>query len=132
MEKIVFDIIINYAEYTSVDKAVSETVMSNQVNHLVVKQLSGICKTKNIHLVQFVRIIFLMTRITSLTWKWIVLILKIIIAKTKLISDEVLNEINHKAIIIRTSCVCSEFGNNFVKSMLRHCNKNDSLNVVYV
>ena len=37
-----FDIIINCAAYTSVDKAEEEQDIANQVNHLAVKQLAEI------------------------------------------------------------------------------------------
>ena len=42
----VFDIIINCAAHTAVDKAEEEQDLANQVNHLAVKQLAQIAKNQ--------------------------------------------------------------------------------------
>ena len=39
-----FDIVINCAAYTAVDKAESEPELANQINHLAVRQLAIIAK----------------------------------------------------------------------------------------
>jgi dTDP-4-dehydrorhamnose reductase len=46
-----FDIIINCAAYTTVDKAEEEQELANQVNHLAVKQLASIAKKQQARLI---------------------------------------------------------------------------------
>ena len=43
-----FDIIINCAAYTAVDKAETEIEFANQINHLSVEKLATIAQKKNI------------------------------------------------------------------------------------
>jgi dTDP-4-dehydrorhamnose reductase len=49
---------------------------------------------------------------------------------SKLEGEKACFEVNHEAIIIRTSWVYSSFGNNFVKTMLRLMSSKESINVV--
>ncbi|MDP1784428.1 MAG: sugar nucleotide-binding protein, partial [Sulfuricurvum sp.] len=46
-----FDVIINCAAYTSVDKAQSESDLANTINHRSVSILAKIAKNKNISLI---------------------------------------------------------------------------------
>ena len=46
-----FDIIINCAAHTAVDKAEEEVVLANQINHLAVAQLAQIAKTQQAKLI---------------------------------------------------------------------------------
>jgi dTDP-4-dehydrorhamnose reductase len=126
-----FDIIINCAAYTEVDKAEQEQELANQVNHLAVKQLAEIAnkqKTKLIHISTDyvfdgeIDKPYVETDKTSPINVY---------GKTKLAGEKALQEIMpDNAIIIRTSWVYSEFGNNFVKTMLRLGKERDELNVV--
>lgn len=51
--------------------------------------------------------------------------------KTKLIGEEMVSQINEKSIIIRTSWLYSEFGHNFMKSILKFGKERDELRVVF-
>jgi len=51
--------------------------------------------------------------------------------KTKLQGEQAILNVQPKGVIIRTSWLYSEFGNNFVKTMLRLGEERDSLNVIY-
>jgi dTDP-4-dehydrorhamnose reductase len=46
-----YDVIINCAAYTAVDKAECEPELADQVNHLAVKQLAKIAKQKDVILI---------------------------------------------------------------------------------
>ena len=46
-----FDIIINCAAYTQVDKAEEEIELANQINHLAVKQLASIANKQQVRLI---------------------------------------------------------------------------------
>ncbi len=126
-----FDIIINCAAYTAVDKAESEVELANQVNHLGVKQLAQIAnkqKAKLIHIsTDYVfdgesDESYLESNITNPINTY---------GKTKLAGEQaVLVAMQNGAIIIRTSWVYSEYGHNFVDTVLRLGKERDELNVV--
>ena len=126
-----FDIIINCAAYTAVDKAEKQQALANQVNHLAVKQLAKIAKKQKAKLIHIsTDYIFDGTGVNP--YKETDKANPInIYGKTKLDGEKALQEIMPTdAIIIRTSWVYSEFGNNFVKTMLRLGKERDELNVV--
>ena len=126
-----FDVIVNCAAYTAVDKAEEEQELANQVNHLAVKQLAKIAKDQQAKLIHIStdyvfdgesEAPYIETDETSPINVY---------GKTKLTGEKALQEIMPtNAIIIRTSWVYSEFGNNFVKTMLRIGKERDELNVV--
>ena len=126
-----FDIIINCAAYTAVDKAEEEQDLANQVNHLAVKQIAQIAKNQQAKLIHISTDYvfdgesekpYIETDETSPINVY---------GRTKLAGEQALQEIMPTdAIIIRTSWVYSEFGNNFVKTMLRLGRERDELSVV--
>ena len=126
-----FDIIINCAAYTAVDKAEEELELSNQVNHLAVKQLAQIAKTQQAKLIHISTDYvfdgesdkpYIETDETNPINVY---------GKTKLAGEQALQEVMPTdAIIIRTSWVYSEYGNNFVKTILRLGKERDGLSVV--
>jgi len=126
-----FDIIINCAAYTAVDKAEEELELANQVNHLAVKQLAEVAQTQQAKLIHISTDYvfngesdkpYIETDETNPINVY---------GKTKLSGEKALQRImSTDAIIIRTSWVYSEYGNNFVKTMLRLGKERDELNVV--
>jgi len=126
-----FDIIINCAAYTSVDKAEEEEVLANQINHLAVSQLAQIAKNQQAKLIHISTDYvfdgesdkpYIETDETSPINVY---------GRTKLAGEKALQEnMSTDAAIIRTSWVYSEFGNNFVKTMLRLGQEKDEINVV--
>ena len=126
-----FDIIINCAAYTQVDKAEQEAELANQINHLAVKQLASIASKQQARLIHISTDYvfdgesdkpYIETDETNPINVY---------GKTKLAGEKALQKIMPtSAIIIRSSWVYSEYGNNFVKTMLRLGKERDELNVV--
>ena len=126
-----FDVIINCAAYTAVDKAEEECELANQVNHLAVKQLANIVNEQKAKLVH-VSTDYVFDGTGGKPYKETDKTNPInVYGKTKLAGEKALQEIMPTdAIIIRTSWLYSEFGNNFVKTMLRLGKERDEINVV--
>ena len=126
-----FDIIINCAAYTQVDKAEKEQELANQVNHMAVKQLAKIANNQQARLIHISTDYvfdgesdkpYIETDETNPINFY---------GKTKLAGEKALKEIMPtNVIIIRTSWVYSEFGNNFVKTMLKLGKERDELDLV--
>ena len=126
-----FDIIINCAAHTAVDKAEEEAVLANQINHLAVAQLAQIAKMQQAKLIH-ISTDYVFDGESDKPYTEADATNPInIYGKTKLAGEQALKEIMPTdAIIIRTSWVYSEYGNNFVKTMLRLGKERDELNVV--
>jgi len=126
-----FDIVINSAAYTAVDQAEEEQELANQVNHLAVKQLAGIVKEQKAKLIHISTDYVFNGESDKLYIETSETNPINVYGKTKLAGERTLQEIMPtNAIIIRTSWVYSEYGNNFVKTMLRLGKERDELNVV--
>ena len=130
-ENNIFDIIINCAAYTAVDKAEEEKDIANQVNHLAVEQITQIAKKQQAKLIHISTDYvfdgesdkpYIETDETNPINVY---------GRTKLAGEKVIQEFMPiDAIIIRTSWVYSEFDNNFVKTMLKLGKERDELNIV--
>ncbi len=126
-----FDIIIHCAAYTAVDQAESEPEFADQINHLAVKQLAEIAKQKNITLIHIsTDYVFNGQHFTPYIESDPV-DPQSVYGKTKLDGERAFQEIAPNGIIIRTSWVYSEFGNNFVKTMLRLGQERDQLGIIF-
>jgi dTDP-4-dehydrorhamnose reductase len=126
-----FDVIINCAAYTAVDKAESEPDLADQINHLAVKQLAHIAKQMDAMLIHISTDYvfdgtnhkpYIETDPTNP---------RNVYGHTKLKGEQAIQSINPKGAIIRSSWLYSEFGNNFVKTMLRLGQERDSLNIIF-
>jgi len=126
-----FDIIINCAAYTAVDKAEEEQDLANRINHLAVKQLAQTAKNQQAKLIH-ISTDYVFDGESDKPYTETDETNPInVYGKTKLAGEKVLKEIMPTdAIIIRTSWVYSEYGNNFVKTMLRLGKERDELSVV--
>jgi dTDP-4-dehydrorhamnose reductase len=122
--------VINCAAYTAVDKAESEKVLAFQVNGEAVGVLAAICRENNCLFIHIsTDYVFDGTAISpylenSPTNP------QGVYGASKLEGERQAILYNSKAIIIRTSWVYSEFGKNFVKTMLKLMIEKDELNVV--
>ena len=126
-----FDVIINCAAYTAVDKAEEEQELVNQVNHLAVKQLAQIAKSQDSKLIH-ISTDYVFDGESNKPYKETDATNPInVYGTTKLAGEKALQAVMPtNAIIIRTSWVYSEYGNNFVSTMLRLGKERDEINVV--
>lgn len=126
-----FTAIINAAAYTAVDKAESEPELASQVNNLAVAQLAGFAKKQNAALLH-VSTDYVFdgksyrpydeTDTTAPQNQY---------GSSKLKGEQAMLASGCNGAIVRTSWVYSEFGNNFVKTMLRLGQERDSLGVIF-
>jgi dTDP-4-dehydrorhamnose reductase len=126
-----FDIIINCAAYTAVDKAEEEQELANQVNHLAVRQLAGIAKAQKAKLIH-ISTDYVFDGESNKPYLETDTPNPInVYGRTKLAGEEVLQTLMPtNALIIRTSWLYSEYGNNFVKTMLKLGKERAELSVV--
>ncbi len=126
-----FDIIINCAAYTAVDKAEQEQELANQINHLSVKKLAKIASKQKAKLIH-ISTDYVFDGKSDKPYKETDMTHPInVYGKTKLKGEQAVQEVMPaNAIIIRTSWLYSEFGNNFVDTMLRLGKERNELNVV--
>ena len=131
IEKNQFNIIINCAAYTSVDKAQIEKEQANLVNHLSVKNIAEVARDNHIKLIHIsTDYVFDGSKLASYDETDNTSPLNVY-GKTKLDGENaILSIMELNAIIIRTSWVYSEHGNNFVNTILILSQKKDKLNIV--
>jgi dTDP-4-dehydrorhamnose reductase len=123
-------IIINCAAYTAVDKAESDTVAADVLNHQAVAVLAQWTQSHGSQLVH-VSTDYVFDGSSSIVLNEEATTGPInVYGKTKLAGEQACLLENPNAIIIRTSWVYSQFGNNFVKTMSRLMQERDNLNVV--
>lgn len=127
-----FDVIINCAAHTAVDKAESEPELADAINHKAVKQIAINAKQ------QHAKLIHVSTDYVFNGEQYRPYIEtdpvdpKGVYGATKLVGEQaVLHTMETNALIIRTSWVYSEFGSNFVKTMRKLGSERDSLAVIY-
>ena len=126
-----FDLIINCAAYTKVDKAELDEKQANLINHLAVKKIAEIAQSNNIKLIH-ISTDFVFDGFKSQPYLESDTTDPLnIYGKTKLAGENaVISIMKFNAIIIRTSWVYSEYGNNFVDTILKLVKNGNELNVV--
>jgi dTDP-4-dehydrorhamnose reductase len=127
-----FDVIINCAAYTAVDKAQSDEELADTVNHRAVSLLAKLAQKKNISLIHISTDYvfdgknyrpYIETDSTDPQGVY---------GRTKRDGENaILKNAPKNTVIIRTSWVYSSFGANFVKTMLRLGKEKDSLGVIF-
>ena len=127
-----FDIIINCAAHTAVDKAESEPELANQVNHLAVQKLARIVKEHSSKLIHISTDYVFSGKQYRPYLETDEVQPQGVYGETKLYGERDIQSIlKTNAIIIRTSWIYSEYGNNFVKTMLKLGQQRDTLNVIF-
>lgn len=124
------DIVINCAAYTAVDKAEQDQVTADAINHLAIDTLATLCAESGTKLVHVsTDYVFDGSSPVAYTEEDLPNP-KSVYGATKLAGEIACLKNCPESIIIRTAWVYSEFGNNFVKTMLRLMTERDSLGVV--
>ena len=127
-----FDIIINCAAHTAVDKAETEPELANQINHLAVQKLANIAKQQNTKLIHISTDYVFNGKQYRPYLETDSIEPQSVYGQTKVSGEQAIqNTLKNNAVIIRASWVYSEYGNNFVKTMLKLGQERDSLNVIF-
>jgi dTDP-4-dehydrorhamnose reductase len=124
------DFCINAAAYTAVDKAESEPEKAHLINCIGAKNLAEASKNYNTKLIH-VSTDFVFDGSKNEPYNETDLPNpKGVYGQTKLEGEKAIQEVFDAYYIIRTSWVYSQFGNNFMKTMLRLASERTSLSVV--
>ena len=128
---------INAAAYTAVDKAESEPEKAHLINVIGAKNLAEVCKEFDTTLIH-ISTDFVFDGNRSVTLSAVEVPYTEddvpnptgVYGQTKLDGEKAIQETFDNYFIIRTSWVYSQFGNNFMKTMLRLGNEREILSVV--
>ncbi len=124
------DYCINCAAYTAVDKAEEEVDKAFLINATAVKNLAEACQKTGTVLIHIsTDFVFDGTKSTPYTEEDTPNPLSVY-GKSKLKGEEYVQEICESHFIVRTSWLYSEYGNNFVKTMLRLAETRKQISVV--
>lgn len=125
------NIIVNCAAYTNVDKAEDDEATAELINATAVGNLAEAAKAVDGTLFHVsTDYVFGADGNTPRSEDMPTNPLGVY-GRTKLSGEQAIQEVGAKAIIIRTAWLYSEFGNNFLKTMLRLTAEKESLNVVF-
>ncbi|AYH06440.1 dTDP-4-dehydrorhamnose reductase [Pectobacterium parmentieri] len=124
------DAIVNAAAYTSVDKAESEPELAEKINVTGPKYLAIVASKQGIRLVH-VSTDYVFDGNASEPYNEDSATNPLsVYGKTKLAGEQAVTKVSPEAMIVRTAWVFSEYGTNFVKTMLRLAKERDTLNIV--
>jgi len=128
--KISPELIINSTAYTAVDKAEEDFEKADLINHLGVQNISEICHQLGCWLIH-VSTDYVFDGNSNIPYKEDDKTNpQCVYGKTKLKGELAIQASGCKHIILRTSWVFSEYGNNFLKTMLRLGADRDELSIV--
>ena len=125
------DIIVNCAAYTNVDKAESDEATAELINATAVENLAKAMKAVNGTLFHISTDYVFGNEGNTPRTEDMPLNPLGVYGRTKLRGEQAVAAVGCKAIIIRTAWLYSEFGNNFLKTMLRLTAERKQLNVVF-
>jgi dTDP-4-dehydrorhamnose reductase len=124
------DFCVNAAAYTAVDKAESEPEKAELINVIGAKNIAETCKEFNTKLIH-ISTDFVFDGSKNAPYNETDLPNpKGVYGQTKLNGETAIQEVFDAYFIIRTSWVYSQFGNNFMKTMLRLASERTTLSVV--
>ncbi|CAN5319683.1 dTDP-4-dehydrorhamnose reductase [soil metagenome] len=121
---------INCAAYTAVDKAEEDVEMAGKINKVGVEKLSRFCAEKGATLIHVsTDFVFKGDKSSPLTEDSVAEPISVY-GKTKLEGEQAAQRLLTKYFIVRTGWLYSEFGNNFVKTMLKLGADKDELRII--
>jgi dTDP-4-dehydrorhamnose reductase len=124
-------ILINCAAYTAVDKAESEPEKAMAVNAIVPGEMAKICAKYRIRLIH-ISTDYVFDGKSYIPYKETDPVHPVsVYSKSKLEGETRILQENVKGVIIRTSWLYSEYGQNFVKTILKKGKELGKLKVVY-
>lgn len=124
-------VIINCAAYTNVDKAESDEATAELINSTAVKNLAVAAKETDATLFHVSTDYVFGSEGNTPRTEDMPLSPLGVYGRTKLNGELAIKESNCKALIFRTAWLYSEFGNNFLKTMMRLTAEREQLNVVF-
>lgn len=128
--KISPDIVINATAYTAVDKSEEDHEAAYTVNHLAVDNIASICNQLDCWLIH-ISTDYVFDGDSVVPYKEDSFTNpQGIYGHSKLKGETAIEASGCKFLIIRTAWVFSEYGNNFLKTMLRLGNEHDELSLV--
>lgn len=121
---------VNCAAYTAVDNAEKEHIKATYVNEVGARNIAEMCKIFNVTLVHIsTDFVFDGQKPYAYTEQDATNPISVY-GKTKLSGELAVQQTLKKYFILRTSWLYSEYGNNFLKTMLRLSESKDELSVV--
>jgi dTDP-4-dehydrorhamnose reductase len=130
MLEIAPDIVINATAYTAVDKAEEEHQAADRINHLAVANIASICSQLDCWLIH-VSTDYVFDGNSEVPYKEDnPTNPQGVYGGSKLKGELAIQNSGCKYLILRTAWVFSEYGNNFLKTMLRIGSINSNINVV--
>ncbi len=121
---------INCAAYTAVDKAETDRETAMMINGDAVGVLAEVCKSFSSRFIH-ISTDYVFNGTATVPYKEDDIASPVnYYGSTKLKGEELAMQHNSESIVIRTSWVYSQYGNNFVKTMMRLMKERESLNVV--
>ena len=125
------DVIVNCAAYTNVDKAEDDEATAELINATAVRNLAEAAKAQDATLFHVSTDYVFGAEGNTPRSEDMPLNPLGAYGRTKLHGEQAIAEVGAKSIIIRTAWLYSEFGNNFLKTMLRLTAEKETLNVVF-
>jgi len=125
-----FDLVINCAAYTAVDQAESVPELAEQINHFAVEQLARMVKQQQGQLIH-VSTDYVFDGHAYRPYRPEGPVNpQSVYGSSKRRGEQAMQAVAPRGVIVRTSWLYSEFGSNFVKTMLRLGSERDALQVV--
>ena len=125
------DVIVNCAAYTNVDRAEEDEAAADRINRLAVGNLARAAAAADATLIH-VSTDYVFSGDANRPYDETCETHPLgVYGRTKLAGEAEVEQSGCKSLIIRTAWLCSEFGHNFLKTMLRLTAERDRLTVVF-